>query len=437
MKRNTLLMCLFLGAIIHTTAQVRPASAPAGTGRWEIKWNRTDEFNAKEVNKKMWNTQPPNFGVWSWADDNVFITEGGILNIRMRQETHTRKFFDGCNKQQVDDFELYYKSGILKSYAQGTYGYYEAKMKGAALFPGVCPAFWLYSDGHPYDNMKPGSVQYSEIDVVELQQAEWTKERIDDVFDMDHNLHTRIANEDGKTVSWKRPGGFPEECRNEYRASFDPREGFHTYGVENRPDTIFWYVDGVKIAQKPNTYWHLPMHVTLSMGLRKQFVKFQCNQFYPVKDATTTEGFPTTMQVDYVRTWEAMPSLWVDDKNKYLTTNFVSGGNIEVTCHYHPGSGFKVLDEKWGGLQVKLIEKNENGGIVREYKAVDASVVGKYGGTSTLSISLKGVTASDDLPAGNYYVLTPVFKSSKDGGIDVYVPGGISPINIVNKKKRG
>ncbi len=169
------------------------------------------------------------------------------------------------------------------------------------------------------------------------------------------------------------------------------------------------------------------------MGLRKQFTKFECNQFYPVKEATTTEGFPTTMQVDYVRTWEALPTLWVDDKDKYLTTNFVSGKKIDITCHYHPGSGFKVLDEKWGGLMVKLIEKNESGAVVREYKAVDASAVGKYGGTSTLSISLKGVTPSDDLPAGNYYSLMPVFKSSKNGGMDVFVSGGISPINIVNK----
>ena len=38
-----------------------------------------------------------------------------------------------------------YTSGMLKSYATGTCGYYEARIKGAPLFPGVCPAFWLYS----------------------------------------------------------------------------------------------------------------------------------------------------------------------------------------------------------------------------------------------------------------------------------------------------
>lgn len=428
MNKFYLLSLFLIASLLQASAQIIPSSATVGNEKWEIKWNRTDEFNGTSVNKSMWQTTPENFGVWSWSDDNAFLTNG-VLNIRMRQETHTRRFWDGCNQKFEDDFELYYKSGIVKSYAEGVYGYYEAKIKGASLFPGVSPAFWLYSDGHPYDNMAPGSIQYSEIDVVELQQAEWTPTHEDDVYDMDHNLHTRIANPDGKTVSWKRPGTHPDECRNDYRAPFDPRDDFHTYGVENRVDSIFWYVDGVRVAAKPNTYWHRPMHVTLSMGLRRHFTTFKCNQFYPRPESTTTEGFPTTMQVDYVRTWEAQPALWMDNKNKYLTTEYVSGGTMEVVCHYHPGSGFKV-GSKWGGMTVKLIEKNASGGNVREYVTVDNSVLGKYGGTSTVSLSLKGVTPSNQLPAGHYYALVPVFQSTK-GNIDVFVAGGIAPVKII------
>lgn len=44
------------------------------------------------------------------------------------------------------------------------------------------------------------------------------------------------------------------------------------------------------------------MFLTLSQGLRHQLTHFRCNQFYP-SDTRPSQGFPTTMEVDYVRTW--------------------------------------------------------------------------------------------------------------------------------------
>ena len=43
--------------------------------------------------------------------------------------------------------QLFYKSGIIRSHRQMTYGYYEARIKGCRLFPGACLAFWAYSNG--------------------------------------------------------------------------------------------------------------------------------------------------------------------------------------------------------------------------------------------------------------------------------------------------
>lgn len=283
--------------ILFTTIQVngqnKPASSTANE-EWTIKWNRSDDFNGTEVNRQMWNPNVNHFGIWSWDNDNVTVSNG-TAKITMVQETHTRTFWDGCNKTNTPNFELYYKSGILKSYATGTYGYYEASIKGASRYPGVCPSFWIFSN---IDNTitEPGEVRYSEVDIVELQQGNTLRHS-------DHDLHGIVVDENGQG-EWLRPGKNPEICANDYTLPFEPDTGFHKYGCEVKPDSIIWYVDGVEIAKKKNIYWHRPMNVTLSMGLRHEFTEWKCNQFYPKKDATTQSGFPTTMEVDYVRVWE-------------------------------------------------------------------------------------------------------------------------------------
>ncbi len=405
-----------------------PKSAIRGQLRWESKENRSDEFNGKEVDYSKWQENVNNFGVWSWSKDNVSMNDG-VLNIQVTQETHTRTFFDGCSRKQISNFELYFKSGILKSIATGTYGYYEASMKGAHVFPGVSPAFWLFSSIDRSLN-EPGDVRYSEIDVVELQQANWHDGKQDDVQDMDHNLHTIIVGEDGKQF-WKRPGSYPDECQNRYRADFDPRNNFHTYAVENRVDSIFWYLDGEEIARKPNNYWHRPMNVTLSMGMRTQHVKWNCNQYYPIDPKSTDTGMPTTMKVDYVRTWEILPSLWMDDIEKYKSLEYMSGTYLDLNIHFHPGSGEKVLSNNWEGVTVRLIEKNELNENVKEYIGSDKSVVNSYGGVAKVAIKLDGVIPTTELPNGHFYQLEPVYTSSKNEGEDVWLEDIITPVKII------
>lgn len=116
-----------------------------------------------------------------------------------------------------------------------------------------------------------------------------------------------LLSEDVKHRPVKRPGGYPELTKNEYHATWDPREDFHTYGAEVSPEKVVWYIDGVKVAEKPNVYWHLPMHLTVSLGLRWPHVGYKdcpggaarC----PVPSEATEEGFPTEMVVDWVRTY--------------------------------------------------------------------------------------------------------------------------------------
>ncbi|PWJ41804.1 Ig-like domain-containing protein [Sediminitomix flava] len=300
MKQNFISVLALLCIALNAFAQNQPLTAKEGEN-WVIKWNRSDDFNGTSVNRSMWNPNVSHVGVWSWDNDNVTVSNG-TAKIKVTQENHTRTFWDGCNGKQVQNFELYYKSGILKSFATGTYGYYEAKIKGADLFPGVCPAFWLYSS-IDRSLTSPGDVQYSEIDIVEMQQGDTDHGFGNNPKGMEHNLHTIVVNENG-TPTWHRPKAYPEENMNLYEAPFDPRNDFHIYGCEVTKEKITWYVDGVKVGEKENLYWHRPMNVTFSVGLRRQFTEFRCNQFYPNAANTTTQGFPTTMEIDYVRVWE-------------------------------------------------------------------------------------------------------------------------------------
>lgn len=273
-----------------------PFGAPVGatSGPWQFSKEHSDEFNGADVDRKKWNIDTKDFGPWSWEPEHVTQNDGS-LHIQMVHQDHQRG-------QQT----LHYKSGLARNDRTITYGYFEARLKGCSRYPGACPSFWLYSIGpqNRYAARDGETVAYSEIDVVELQQSEFdfTAKKHFPVTRIDCNLHTTLI-QDGKRV-WARPGNRPEICANHFDSPWDPREDFHVYGVENTRDWITWYIDGKEVARKPNLYWHLPMHVTLSLGLRYPFVAYQDGGRKTVPEKTTADGFPTTMSVDYVRVWQ-------------------------------------------------------------------------------------------------------------------------------------
>ncbi len=263
-------------------------------GDWKFLDAQSDEFDAAHIDRSKWNIDTPDYGPWSWEPENV-KQQAGVLQIRMEQKNHRR-----------GNQELYYTSGMARNDKTLTYGYFEARIKGCSRYPGACPSFWLYSIG-PQNRFKARdgeTVAYSEIDVVELQQCEFdfkTKKHFP-VTRIDCNLHTTLMKEGRR--EWVRPHNRPGLCSNHFDSPWDPRDDFHIYAVENSQDWIVWYIDGTEVARKPNLYWHLPMHVTLSLGLRYPFVVYKDGARLPVPEKTTAEGFPTTMLVDYVRVWQ-------------------------------------------------------------------------------------------------------------------------------------
>lgn len=286
---TTAVLLTAMHSLAADVAQNIPAEPLGQSGKWELKPGFSDEFNALTIDARKWNHKPASWGPWTWDERNAYHADGKLI-LRMIHEPHTR----GGNK-------FFYKSGIVRSYQQRTYGYYEARIKGCSLFPGACPAFWAYSDG----KNTTGEVRYCEIDFVELQMNELNRETKvrDSVSHIDMNLHLRLADADGK-VRWVRPMMDPVLCKNAWVAPWDPRDDFHVYGCDVTPEAIVWYIDGQEVARKPNKYWHLPMNVTLSFGLRHPHIGWVGQNMKPVPQAATAEGFPTSMEVDYVRVWE-------------------------------------------------------------------------------------------------------------------------------------
>ncbi|MBD0401780.1 family 16 glycosylhydrolase [Flammeovirga sp. EKP202] len=302
-SRTTKLLLSFVLLSLYAKSvfaqQPTTTSNPADV--WEIRWSASDEFNGNTPDWSKWikTGNLPNTTAWKWDNNNNVKIENGVAALTMRQ-----------NPNNASDGGTYFKSGILKSYQTFTYGYYEAKIKGADIGEGVCPSFWLFSN---FDySVGNGKTVYSEIDVVELQQFDWYEGHQDDIYDMDHNLHA-VVMQNGSGV-WRRPKQHPDEQLNKFRAPWDPTKDYHIYGCEVNENEIIWYVDGVEVARKPNTYWYRPMNVTLSLGLRKPFVEFYNNRNNAVNPETDPEakaqlpGMPTTMYVEYVRVWEKASS---------------------------------------------------------------------------------------------------------------------------------
>jgi len=381
--------------------------------QWNLLPTYSDEFNSATLNSK-WDTNVADWGTWSWEPKNAYVRDNNLV-LKMQQEETVR------NVGGVPT-TFYFTSGIAQIPQTITYGYFEARIKASDKGQGTCPAFWLYSVGQ-YPAVNEGDVKYSEIDVVEIFQIP------NEYKQLEMNLHTRII-ENG-VLTWKRPGqGDTELCHNSWDAPWDPRDDYHTYGVESRIDSIFWFVDGQLRGKKKNYYWHLPMHITVSMGLRTPYEKYidGVRTVMPYPASSPEPGFPTEMFCDYVRVWEA-PAQIVADKTLYENQEFGVDGSLSFECYYNAGSGYSVQE----GMNVKLVQKDADGNMIQEVASTDKSIVGNAAGKVTVDIPLSGLTLTDNLPAGNYYAIVPTFTSNKGGGTEVSLSEEIKDIKIVKK----
>ncbi len=235
-------------------------------------------------------------GVWTLNPDNVAV-EGGMLLLTAKYEP-----------KEYESKEYYFSSGMVRTKGVTTYGYFEARLKGADLWPGVCPAFWLTTEGN-FSNAEAiagkaeNTITYSEIDVIEIQQVARDKHI------MACNLHTAavMRKNDGTYYSQSLSAGrIPKIGKNEFPVEWEAEDDFHIYACENRPDSTIFYIDNERVAARPNYYWHLPMCMKVSVGIRTPFEVYRDGGRFAVpttEEQATEAGFPTTMEVDYIRSY--------------------------------------------------------------------------------------------------------------------------------------
>ncbi len=266
-----------------------PTYSTTGSTEYESNWYMIEE------KYQSW--------VFKSRDENIRVKDGD-LQLTLKELSAVESGKNGA--------DCYIGSGMLRSKEMiDCYGYFEARIKGADLWQGSCPSFWLYTMGEDTadKNYDENEITYNEIDIIEMQQVPSDRQT------MSSNLHLGVANNKGEAVT-KKAGQYLKMGRNEYQVTEVPDEDYHIYACENRPDSVVFYYDGRRVASKPNYFWHMKnrMRITLSLGVRTPYETYNDNgnriainpddvpEAQRPTSGSVSDG--STMYVDYIRTYK-------------------------------------------------------------------------------------------------------------------------------------
>lgn len=247
---------------------------PSGQrGNWELVFN--DEFDGDHLDPNKWVTcywwdrngctNRGNSEMQWYIPDNVKV-ENGLLRLIARQQ-----------QVSASDGRVYnYTSGMVttgRNVDDQTvptrfsfqYGYAEIRAR-VPEGKGLWPAFWMLPVGH---HSKP------EIDVLEFLGHE-----------------TNIVH---LTYHFKKPDGSDGRVTADFLGPHLP-SGWHTFAVNWSPDSITWYVDGVRRSHYEDgpTISAEPMYLLLNLAVGGN---------WPGSPDQNTI-FPNEYQIDYVRVWK-------------------------------------------------------------------------------------------------------------------------------------
>ena len=199
-----------------------------------------DEFGGTELNRHKWFTRyisnsetlnRLNDEQDVYVDNGTHLVHDGVLSL-------VAKRFSGNPPHGVQ-----YESGMIRSDWTVHYGFFEARVRMPAG-RGAYPAFWLNSD------------------VAESGRINWPPEI--DIFEFVNNgkengpdmLHLAASWMPGtpRTFIYAHPGFDPAHF--DYHAPFAFDGDWHTIAVDWTPDTLTYYVDGLKIASRAFTWTH-------------------------------------------------------------------------------------------------------------------------------------------------------------------------------------
>ena len=254
-----LLLQIFLSSLL-IIPQIFPQS-------YKLVWS--DEFNGSSLDRSKWSFEIGN-GTNGWGNSELeYYTnrtqncseQNGILNITALKEN-----YNGYN----------YTSARIKTQGRFSfkYGKVEAKMK-LPFGQGMWPAFWMLGD----NISQVGWPKCGEIDIMEMIGGQGRE----------NTVHG--------SAHW---GG--DYTRKYSLSSGTFADSFHVYDITWTPSQIAWLVDGI-------TYATLDITPSSLSAFQNNFfiiLNLAVGGTWPGSPDNSTV-FPQSLQVDYVRVYQATP----------------------------------------------------------------------------------------------------------------------------------
>ncbi len=267
--RGLAVLAILVGQGTPVTARNVPAAvvaAPPGPDAWTLVLD--EEFSGTTLNRALWSTCTGNVLGLGCAGGGGEISlhlpdDVQVDNGTLRLKGQRRNVTDAYNTAHA------YTAGAISS-REGfsfQYGYFEARMKvptGRGMWSGL---FTL-----PID---PRSTS-PEIDAVEI---------------LGNNSKLAYLTQHYETMPGQ--GG---QSQGEYSEAADFALGWHTFGVDWKPDALIWYIDGVERFRSTANLPAEPMYLIASLAVG---AAWNGNE---QPDANTL--FPNALEIDYIKVWQ-------------------------------------------------------------------------------------------------------------------------------------
>lgn len=306
---------------------------------WVEIWS--DEFEGTELDTSKWvvsvstksRASRPALGIndWWWKADHVWLNGNGALVLK---------------GSKVDSNTMYCGSVESRGKFEPQYGFMEAKIKIADTSKGNHTAFWL--QGANQGNIDGTGNDGAEIDIFE---SAWTADYTKAVIHIDGYGTSHQAN----TKKYDTP---------------NIHSGYHIFGLLWEEDSLHVYYDGIKTVTYsgiwvPQVAEWLWLSVGASFG-DGDFV----NQ--PV-------GLLSTAEVDYVRFWKRIPSVFrVTNRQsgKYFRTvgdvedSYIRQSQSSQTGGWTKwelqdiGNGYFYLVNEETGMYIRPVDNSEGAKVI-------------------------------------------------------------------------
>ncbi|MDR2889302.1 MAG: family 16 glycosylhydrolase, partial [Lachnospiraceae bacterium] len=267
-------------------------STDADLADWEMIWN--DEFSGTTLDRSKWNFDPGYYlnddpGTWGWGNaeleyytessDNIFV-ENGNLNLRALSDPKTFP--------QDPDRVAPYSSGKVVS--RGNFSFKYGRIDFRAKLPsgdGLWPALWLL----PTDDTYGTWAASGEIDVMEARGRLPGATSGALHFGGQWPANTNI----GADYSFADGGRFDTD--------------YHVYSAVWEDDNIKWYVDGNCFFKATSAQWYSLADGGNDLAPFDQeffiIMNLAAGGWFDGGITPDPNAFPATMQVDYVRVYQA------------------------------------------------------------------------------------------------------------------------------------